>query len=173
VLQTIGVFDNEYFMFAEDLDLCWRAQLAGYKIIVNKASRIYHASGGSIVGGVSKSGYYKTDVRRIFLREKNTLRTLIKNYDTPNMFKIVPLYTALQVFESMFWFLIRKPRTGENILNAILWNLKALPDTLLQRTVVQSLRKVGDHEITRNMKPGYLKISVFGAVGVPDFVNSK
>ncbi|HLN89880.1 MAG TPA: glycosyltransferase family 2 protein, partial [Candidatus Binatia bacterium] len=32
VLQAVGVFDNEYFMFAEDLDLCWRAQLAGYKI---------------------------------------------------------------------------------------------------------------------------------------------
>ena len=173
VLQTVGGFDDDYFMFAEDLDLCWRAQLAGYKIIVNKASRIYHASGGSIVGGVANSTYYKTDVRRIFLREKNTLRTLIKNYDTSNMLKIVPLYVALLIFESMFWFLIRKPRTGKNILRAIVWNLQAFPDIMCQRVVVQSLRKIGDREIKRKMMYGYLKLSQFRAVGIPDFVNSR
>jgi GT2 family glycosyltransferase len=173
VLQTVGAFDDEYFMFAEDLDLCWRAQLAGYKIIVNKAARIFHASGGSIVGGVVKSTHYKTDVRRIFLREKNTLRTLIKNYNSVNMFKTVPLYVSLLTFESMFWFLIRKSRTGENVLRAIFWNLKALPDTLRQRAVVQTLRKIDDREITQKMMRGYFKLSVFRAVGVPDFVNSK
>jgi GT2 family glycosyltransferase len=173
VLQTVGAFDDDYFMFAEDLDLCWRAQLAGYKIVVNQASRIYHASGGSIVGGVAKSAHYKTDVRRIFLREKNTLRTLIKNYDTSDMLKIVPLYVALLIFESIFWFLIRKPCTGKNVLRAIVWNLKVLPDTLRRRAVVQSVRKIGDCEITRKMMHGYFKLSLFRAVGVPDFVNSK
>ena len=63
VLQTVGAFDDDYFMFAEDLDLCWRAQLAGYKIVVSKASRVYHASGGSMVGGVANSTHYTTDVR--------------------------------------------------------------------------------------------------------------
>ena len=63
-------------MFAEDLDLCWRAQLAGYKIIVNENAKIYHASGGSISGGVIKESSYKTNAQRVFLREKNTIRTL-------------------------------------------------------------------------------------------------
>ena len=51
----MALFDEKYFMFAEDLDLCWRAQLAGYKIMVNENAKIYHASGGSISGGVIKS----------------------------------------------------------------------------------------------------------------------
>jgi GT2 family glycosyltransferase len=173
VLQTVGMFDNDYFMFVEDLDLCWRAQLAGYKIFVNKASKISHAGGGSIVGGVDKSTNFKIDVKRIFLREKNTLRTLIKNYDTSNMLKIVPLYVALLIFESMFWFFIRKPFTGINVLKAIVWNLKVLPDTLRERAIVQNLRRVGDREITRKMMHGYLKLSLFLTAGMPDFVNSK
>jgi GT2 family glycosyltransferase len=173
VLQTVGACDEDYFMFAEDLDLCWRAQLAGYRVVVNKASRIYHASGGSMVGGVAKSAHYTTDVRRIFLREKNTLRTLIKNYDLSGILKIVPLYVSLQIFESTFWFLIHKPCTGKNILRAIVWNLKVLPDTMRRRAVIQSLRKVGDCEITGKMARGYHKLSLFRAVGVPEFVNSK
>ena len=173
VLQTVGAFDRDYFMFAEDLDLCWRAQLAGYQVVVNKASRIYHASGGSMVGGVAKSTHYTTDVRRIFLREKNTLRTLIKNYDTSNMLKTVSLYVSLQIFESTFWFLIHKPQTGKNILRAIVWNLKVLPDTMRRRTVIQGLRKVGDREITGKMARGYHKLSLFRTVGVPEFVNPK
>jgi GT2 family glycosyltransferase len=173
VLQNIGVFDNQYFMFAEDLDLCWRAQLAGYKIVVSKTSKIYHASGGSMVGGVAKSTHYKTDVRRIFLREKNTLRTLLKNYGTANMVSVVPLQVALQFFEAIFWFFIGKPQTGKNILKAIVWNLKAFPDTMHQRVRVQNLRKIPDREITNRMAYGYLKLNLFKAVGVPDFAKSK
>lgn len=173
VLLKIGCFDEEYFMFAEDLDLCWRAQLAGYKILVNKASRIYHASGGSMSGGVAKSSHYSTDVRRIFLREKNTIRTLIKNYDTADMLKTVPFYVALLVFESMFWFLILQPYAGKNIVNAIFWNIKFLPDTFQRRVMVQRSRKVRDREIVKKMLKGYQKLRVFKSIGVPSLVNKK
>lgn len=67
LLRRIGFFDEKYFMFAEDLDLCWRVQLAGYKITVNETAKIYHASGASILGGVIKTSSYETNVRRIFL----------------------------------------------------------------------------------------------------------
>jgi GT2 family glycosyltransferase len=169
VLQKIGYFDDEYFMFAEDLDLCWRAQLAGYKVVVNKESRIYHASGGSISGGVAKTKHYSTDVRRIFLREKNTIRTLIKNYDSYDMIQIVSFYVTLLIFESMFWFCILKPETAKNILKAIFWNIKFLPNTFQQRVLVQRLRKVKDREIVKKMMKGYNKLSIFKTVGVPSF----
>jgi GT2 family glycosyltransferase len=172
LLLTIGLFDDSYFMFAEDLDLCWRARLAGYKVVVSNGSKIYHASGGSMVGGVVKSTRYKTDVRRIFYREKNTLRTLIKNYDTSNLLKIVPLAIALETFESIFWFLIHKPNVGKNILKAIVWNLNVLPDTMRRRVFIQSLRRVSDQEVIRLMSHGYNKLSQFKTAGIPEFINS-
>lgn len=172
LMRRIGLFDEKYFMFAEDLDLCWRAQLAGYKITVNEKAKIYHASGASISGGVIKESTYKTNVRRVFLREKNTLRTLIKNYDTSNVIKTVPFYVALLLFESIFWSCILKPDTSKNILKAIFWNIKFLPDTFQQRVIIQSLRKIKDNKIVAKMISGYCKLNIFKAIGVPNFVDS-
>ena len=171
VLRKIGFFDEKYFMFAEDLDLCWRAQLAGRKITVNKTAKIYHASGGSIVGGVIKATSYETNVRRIFFRERNTMRSLIKNYDLFNMLTVVPFYVTLLIFESVFWACVLKPNTSKNILKAILWNMTFLPDTLQQRVAVQQMRKISDREIVRKMMKGYGKLNIFRAVGVPRFVS--
>ena len=173
LIRTIGSFDEKYFMFAEDLDLCWRAQLAGRKIAVNDHAKIFHASGGSISGGVVKELSYKTSVQRIFLREKNTLRTLIKNYGTFNMIKTVPFYVSLVLFESIFWVSVLKPITSKNILKAIFWNIKVLPDTFKQRARVQSIRRIDDREITKKMVSGYYKLSIFRTIGVPDFTVSQ
>ena len=172
LIRKIGLFDKKYFMFAEDLDFCWRAQLAGHKIILNKNAKIYHASGGSISGGVIKASSYKTSAKRVFLRERNTIRTLIKNYDLSNLIKIVPFYIALLVFETIFWSIILKPETSKNILKAIFWNLKILPDTIKQRTTVQNLRRTKDDELVAKMLSGYCKLSVFRTVGVPSFTGN-
>jgi GT2 family glycosyltransferase len=172
LISRMGFFDESYFMFAEDLDLCWRSRLAGYKIIVNENARIYHASGGSISGGVVKSSNYETNARRVFLREKNTVRTLMKNYDFSNLFKVVPFYVALLFFESIFWLYILKPDISKNIFTAIFWNLKMLPNTFKQRAVVQNLRKIKDEELVKKMLDGYCKLRIFRIVGVPSFVGN-
>ena len=102
LISRMGFFDEDYFMFAEDLDFCWRSRLAGYKIIVNENARIYHASGGSISGGVIKSSSYKTNAQRVFLREKNTIRTLIKNYDFSNLIKNCSFLCRVAFFRDYF-----------------------------------------------------------------------
>lgn len=173
LLCKIGLFDEKYFMFAEDLDFCWRARLSGYRIIVVEDSKIYHASGGSISGGVLKGSTYKTNINRIFLREKNTIRTLIKNYETSSMIKVIPFYMALLLFEAIFWSFILKPKITKNLLKAISWNIKYLPDTLRQRALIQSLRKIGDKEITVVMVPGYSKLNIFQRIGVPSVAGSQ
>jgi GT2 family glycosyltransferase len=171
LIRKIGLFDKEYFMFAEDLDLCWRAQLAGYKIIVNEEAVIFHSSGGSISGGVIKAASYKTNVRRVFLREKNTIRTLIKNYNTYNMITTVPFYVALLFFECFLWIFLLKPNTTKNIVKALFWNIHFLPQTFNQRARIQSIRKINDQSITEKMVHGYSKLRVFRAIGVPNFEN--
>lgn len=173
LLKKIGSFDQEYFMFAEDLDLCWRAQLAGYKIGVNPAAKIYHAAGGSILGGVVSTSSYETNVRRVFLREKNTIRTLIKNYDLGNVFKTVPLYIMLLCFEAIFWLSLLKAEVTVSEISAIYYNIKTLPDTLQQRRLVQSLRVSPDRSIQKHMIRGYGKLIFFRTMGIPRFRGSK
>jgi GT2 family glycosyltransferase len=55
--ELIG-FDESYFMYFEDVDLCLRAKKRGYKIVVNPLSRIFHQSGQSFDNNQKKKKYY-------------------------------------------------------------------------------------------------------------------
>ncbi len=47
VLRDIGGFDTDFFMYAEDIDLCFRAQKAGWKVAYYPATTIVHFKGES------------------------------------------------------------------------------------------------------------------------------
>ena len=48
VFETIGLFDEDYFFYFEDVDFCVRAKQKGYRIAVTENAMIYHKLGGSI-----------------------------------------------------------------------------------------------------------------------------
>lgn len=45
--DAISGFDEGYFMYVEDVDLCWRLGQAGWRIGYEPAGRVVHALGGS------------------------------------------------------------------------------------------------------------------------------
>jgi GT2 family glycosyltransferase len=47
MLQKIGLFDEDFFAYYEDVDISFRAQLAGYKVYYNKDAVVYHQQGAS------------------------------------------------------------------------------------------------------------------------------
>ncbi len=47
ILDRIGYFNENYFMYFEDVDLCFRAKKVGYRIMINPKVRIKHISGAS------------------------------------------------------------------------------------------------------------------------------
>ncbi len=172
VLRKIGGFDEKYFMFSEDLDLCWRTQLAGYTVVVNKAAKVYHASGGSIIGGAIKNGTYTTTLKRVYLRERNTLRTLTKNYSIANLIKIIPVYLVMLSLECFIWACLLKPGVSTSLLKGSWWNIKVLRDTLTQRQKIQIFRKIADKQIIRKIIKGYAKLQVFRLFGIPRVLES-
>ena len=42
-----GRFDESYFMYVEDVDLCWRLRLAGWRVAYEPAGRVVHTVGAS------------------------------------------------------------------------------------------------------------------------------
>lgn len=47
LLERVGGFDPDYFMFCEDVDICWRAWHSGFKVVYLPTSVITHAIGTS------------------------------------------------------------------------------------------------------------------------------
>ena len=70
LFHALGGFEPEYFAHAEEIDLCWRMKRAGYKIMVEPASVVYHVGGGTL--------NYNTP-RKTYLNFRNTLTTSFKN----------------------------------------------------------------------------------------------
>lgn len=69
VFKSLGGFAREFFAHMEEIDLCWRMQLAGYKIEVEPRSRVYHFGGGTLA----------TDSpNKIFLNHRNNLAMLYR-----------------------------------------------------------------------------------------------
>lgn len=73
--ERTGLFDEDYFCYAEDLDWGMRARKAGFKVLYVPSSRVWHkvsASSGAV--GTAASLYYST---------RNTLRCVDRNRPLP------------------------------------------------------------------------------------------
>lgn len=64
----LGGFDEDFFAHMEEIDLQWRMQLAGYRIMVEPRSVVYHLGGGTLPASSHK----------IFLNHRNNLAMLFK-----------------------------------------------------------------------------------------------
>jgi len=47
VFEEIGMFSTDYFMYSEDIDLCQKIRMAGYKVYFVRTASIIHHGGGS------------------------------------------------------------------------------------------------------------------------------
>ncbi|MDD5342172.1 MAG: glycosyltransferase family 2 protein [Patescibacteria group bacterium] len=70
-LKEVGYFDEEYFYYAEDVDLGYRLFKAGYRILCEPGSKIYHKEGASVGGNVRNplTVYYDTRNSIMFIRK--------------------------------------------------------------------------------------------------------
>ena len=68
--HAAGGLDEFFFAHQEEIDFCWRLQLAGYKVYVQPASVVYHIGGGTL----ARENNLKT-----FLNFRNNLVMLVKN----------------------------------------------------------------------------------------------
>lgn len=70
VFHEAGGFDDFFFAHQEEIDLCWRLKLKGYKIFCCPDSVVYHLGGGTLPKGAS---------RKTFLNFRNNQVMLAKN----------------------------------------------------------------------------------------------
>lgn len=58
LFSELGGFDEKFFMYFEDVDLCLQAKKRGYRVVVDPKARIFHKGGQSFSDERLKKKYY-------------------------------------------------------------------------------------------------------------------
>jgi hypothetical protein len=86
VYHELGGLDEYFFAHQEEIDFCWRLQLAGYKVYVHPGSEVYHIGGGTLP---------KENNLKVFLNFRNNLIMLAKNFHFTTAIWKIPVRMAL------------------------------------------------------------------------------
>jgi GT2 family glycosyltransferase len=84
--HSLNGFDPFFFAHQEEIDLCWRTQLAGYKIYSCPAAVVWHVGGSTLPTGNSQ---------KTFLNYRNNHLMLLKNLPLAQLLWVIPVRFAL------------------------------------------------------------------------------
>jgi len=115
VFHKVGGFDESFFAHMEEIDLCWRIQLMGYKVFYNGQSQVYHVGGGTLP---------KTSPKKTYLNFRNGLSMLYKNTYSPALYFILPLRILLDVVASIKFLVSNSWENSLAVFKGILDSLK-------------------------------------------------
>jgi GT2 family glycosyltransferase len=151
MLDEIGLLDDAFFAYGEDVDLGLRGRWAGYKCIYVPAAAVYHKYSAT-------SGIYSP--KKAFLVERNRLWVLFKNFPVEDIL-FSPFYTVLRYSLHLKGVWIGKGASGrftrEYSAGALLWvilkaemaALRGLPEMLRKRHEGRFCRRIGAREFRR------------------------
>ena len=141
VIKEVGLFDPDFYLSLEDIDLCWRIRLHGYKIMYVPKSVVYH------------KGFGTPSIVREYHGGKNSFSLMIKNYDSYNLISYLFLNTFMFLGAFTLDIFIRRSREFTvRKLSIVRWLFFNLPSLMKKRRNVQSLiRKVPDKDLKKIM----------------------
>lgn len=92
VFHEMQGFDEYFFAHQEEIDLCWRIQLSGYKIYSCPEAIVYHVGGGTLPKGNSL---------KTFLNFRNNRIMLSKNLTYPKKFFVFFVRNILDILSAL------------------------------------------------------------------------
>ncbi len=154
MLNNIGltneIYDEDFFAYADETDMGWRAQLAGWKCIYNPEAVVYH------LHSASSSNYSPF---KAFLVERNRIWVAIKNFP----FHLIILgifYTILRYFYQAIGTLTGKGAAGRFtkeagkckliyiLLKANISAFLGLPKMLKKRREIMKKKRISNREVS-------------------------
>jgi GT2 family glycosyltransferase len=143
VFEIVGLFDEDFFAYYEDIDFSYRMQLAGYKCYYNPKAFCYHKRGATF----SSRGELTT-----MLCEKNLVALRLKNYPVSLLFKYQYIFFFSRIVRYYrFW----RDHSFKVFVYAVRGYLKGLweiPKNLKKRKMIQKNRNLNSRQIENLLK---------------------
>lgn len=144
LFKKLGGFDDEFFLYGEEMDLSWRARIAGESIELVYAARVHHAASGCTDQKARTSEF------RRFYANRNQILMILKNAHGP-LLLLALSHTALIAVQAVAGAVLAlKPSFIRWSLFAPLadcWRLRQY--IFAQRRLIRSYRQRGDWWIAR------------------------
>jgi GT2 family glycosyltransferase len=129
MIDEIGLFDDTFFIMCEDVDLSFRAQLAGYRCMYWPRAIVYHKAHGTITGASPVFYYYG---------QRNLEYVYLKNMPLALLLATLPAHGLYNFLK--FTYSVRTGNAGL-FLKAKLSVVRNLPAVMRKRWQVQKRRK--------------------------------
>jgi GT2 family glycosyltransferase len=152
LLRALGGFDVEMAVVGQDLDLCWRAHVAGARVLVAPAARVAHRE--ALAERPPPGG-------RGRLARRHRVRTLLTCYSGAHLVRVVPQAVLLATVETLFALLTGHVHEAKGIVGAWTWNVRRAGELRRRRRALAALRGVPDKEIRALQVHGSARLSSY------------
>ena len=85
MLDEVGGYDDDFFIYLEDVDLAWRARLAGWRCVFQPQARVYHIHSAT----TGNNSPFKDG-----LLARNKIWVIVKDYPSPWLWLLLPILLA-------------------------------------------------------------------------------
>ncbi len=150
--RAIGGYDAAIPVLGEDLDLCWRAQVAGARVVVVPATRARHVE--------ALDRRRVTDDRRRLLA-RHRLRTTLVVYSWLHLVRVLPQAALLALAEVLAAAVSGDGAHAREVAAAWPWNLRRLREVRARRKVLARLRVWPDSEVRLLQVHGSVRATAF------------
>jgi GT2 family glycosyltransferase len=151
-LAQSGTLDESFVHHMEEIDLCWRLSMSGYRLKVVPDSTIYHHAGATIQA---------ESFKKLYWNHRNGIFILLKNYSVVSLFKIMPFRILLD-FINFFYSLSKLDfKHSYAIVKSHLWILFNLRLILQKRREVQKKRIIPDSDLAHIFYQGSIILEYF------------
>ena len=142
MLRAVGLFDEDFFAYFEDVDLSFRAQLAGWRVVFAPSARVYHR-----IGGTSER---LPDFARFHVL-RNLVFVVVKDVPGPLLRRCLPRFLLL--YTAMLLSGVARGH-GRVTLRAAAAAARMLPVMLRRRRQVQGTATADLTRLTALLDPG-------------------
>lgn len=134
------IFDEDYFIYAEEIKLSWKLRCLGYKIMTsNKA--VYHHFHNAV--RKSNSSFSK---KAVYLGERNSLMNILTFYSIPRTLMISPMI-LLRIIGAN----VKNLRESPYRIKAYFYLLFHIPQILRKRREIRRIKKVSEKDLWSKM----------------------
>ena len=161
LFAVLGGFDPAMEILGEDLDLSWRAQVAGARVVAVPAAVVRHVQ--------ASDGPRPIPNHRLQL-DRHRIRTLLTCYGPFHLLRVVPQAVVLAAGGILYSFLTGQGRRAGDVARAWRWNLQRLGEIRANRGRLARIRQLPDSEVRRLQMRGSAQVGrlVRGQVGGDD-----